>query len=80
MFFDVFSGYNLQFVVINRPKKSSLIPIVRTTLGDFEISVYDPVNDPVAVVDSAAPVAAQIACQRFRLPDSLVSVPFDVLD
>lgn len=55
------------------------VTIMRTTLCYLYVAVSYSIYKAVAVVYPAAPKAAQIAFQRFRLSDSRISVSVDVL-
>ena len=48
-------------------------------LDDLDHAAIDAVDDPVCIVDAAAPIAGQIAAEALGLADALIAVAVDVL-
>jgi len=50
-----------------------------TALGNFHLSVFYTVNEPVCFINPTAPKSRQVARQRFRFSYAVVAVPVYVL-
>ena len=63
-------GWGLLFV---------LSVVVGAALDDLDHAAINAVDDPVCIVDAAAPIAGQIAAEALGLADALIAVAVDVL-
>jgi len=54
------------------------ITIMRTTLDDFDDFSIDAINQPVAFVDSSAPIRSKITRQPLRLTYTVVAISIDI--
>lgn len=55
------------------------VPVMGAALDDLDHAAIDAVDDPVCIVDAAAPIAGQIAAEALGLADALIAVAVDVL-
>ena len=55
------------------------VPVMGAALDDLDHAAIDAVDDPICIVDAAAPIAGQIAAEALGLADALIAVAVDVL-
>ena len=60
-------------------REGLFVPVVGAALDDLDHAAIDAVDDPVCIVDAAAPIAGQIAAEALGLADALIAVAVDVL-
>lgn len=60
-------------------REGLFVPVVGAALDDLDHAAINAVDDPVCIVDAAAPIAGQIAAEALGLADALIAVAVDVL-
>lgn len=60
-------------------REELFVPVVGAALDDLDHAAINAVDDPVCIVDAAAPIAGQIAAEALGLADALIAVAVDVL-
>ena len=60
-------------------REGLFVPVVGAALDDLDHAAINAVDDPVCIVDAAAPIAGQIAAEALGLTDALIAVAVDVL-
>ena len=60
-------------------REGLFVPVVGAALDDLDHVAINAVDDPVCIVDAAAPIAGQIAAEALGLADALIAVAVDVL-